>query len=124
MMPEGVAEPYAGSPIAIFPKLAAVTPSTSFRSSILSKQRRSSMCAGTGCCRRMPWTSGFAFNVSISPSSSSVVRSYGMKTFNDSIPTRAQAFPFILTYVAEAGSSPTNIVASTGGLPFELSLIA
>ena len=45
MMPAGVAEPYAGSPIAMRPKPRQVTPSTSLASAIASKQARSSICA-------------------------------------------------------------------------------
>jgi hypothetical protein len=42
MMPAGVAEPYAGSPIAILPKPSIVTPSTSLESAMRSKQVHSS----------------------------------------------------------------------------------
>ena len=37
--------------------------------------------------------------------------------FNDSMPIRLHALPFIFTYVAEAGLSPTKIVASIGVTP-------
>ncbi len=49
--------------------------------------------------------------------SSAVLVCSGITTFRDSIPTRRQALPFIFTYVAEAGSSPTRIVARMGERP-------
>ena len=45
MMPAGVAEPYAASPIAIRPKPRQVTPSTSLANEIASKHARSSICS-------------------------------------------------------------------------------
>ena len=41
----------------------------------------------------------------------------GSATRRDSIPTRRHALPFIFTYVADAGSSPTRIVARIGVRP-------
>ena len=88
-----------------------------------SKQRRSSICDGTGCCSRMPCTSGSAFRRSISASSTSVVVAAGKTIGREAMPIRRQALPFMRTYVADAGSSPTRIVASTGAMPFVCCLI-
>ena len=88
IMPCGVQEPYAGSPIAILPNPRQVTPSTSFASAMASKQARSSIWLGTGCCSKIPCTSGLLLSSAIFTNSCSVVVACGMATFNESIPTR------------------------------------
>ena len=65
-----------------------VTPSTSFSKAIASKHFLSSICFGTGCCKRIPLTDESLFKVSISYSSSSVDVSSESSTAIDLIPTR------------------------------------
>ena len=81
----------------IFPNPKQVTPSTSLLRAIASKHSLSFICSGTGCCKRIPWTSGFLFNLSISVSNSDVDMSEANSTFKESIPILSQAFAFILT---------------------------
>ena len=99
------------------PNPRQVTPSTSLVKAMASKHARSSICAGTGCCNKIPCTSGLALSFSISANNCSVVVSLPSSTFNESMPTRRQALPFMRTYVADAPSSPTKIVARIGVRP-------
>ena len=66
-------------------------------SAIASKQVLSSICAGTGCCNKMPCTSGLAFNSCIFANSCAVVVDCGISMAMEFMPTRRQALPFIRT---------------------------
>ena len=89
-------------------------PSTSLLISIAWRTRSSSRPLGSGSCTRMPCTFGSALSSATFFSNSSWEISSGSSTWKDSMPTFAQRFCFILTYMAEAGSPPTNTVASPG----------
>ena len=61
------------------------------------------------------------FKSLIVANNSSVVVDSGSSTAIDSIPTFLHVFLFIRTYVSEAGSLPTRIVARVGFIPFDTS---
>ncbi len=94
-----------------------VTPSTSLAGAIASNAARSSMWLGTGCCSRIPCTSGSVESLVSSATSSSVVVAAGSTTLREPMPAFLLRFCFIRTYVAEAGSSPTSTVARHGWTP-------
>ncbi len=62
----------------------------------------------------MPSTRSSAFSERISSASSSGATSPPGSWWKDSMPTSAESSRFIRTYTAEAGSSPTRIVARPG----------
>ena len=65
----------------------------------------------------MPSTLSSATSSSTASTTWAVVLSAGRSRRNESMPTWRQRFTFILTYVCEAGSSPTSTVASRGVRP-------
>src|SRR5919108_4685665 len=62
----------------------------------------------------MPWTRSSALRSRIRLASVSGETSPPGSWWNDSMPTSAESSRFIRTYMADAGSSPTRIVASPG----------
>ncbi len=78
-------------------KECMVTPSTSLPGAIASKAARSSMCAGTGCCSKMPCTPGSADSPVIVSTRASVVVSVGSSTCRDDMPAFRDRFSFIRT---------------------------
>jgi hypothetical protein len=97
MIPPGVQEAKPGWPNAIAANDRMVTPSTSLAGSIASNAARSSICAGTGCCSRMPCTVGSADSARMAATSSAVVVVAGSGTCRESMPALAQRLRFIAT---------------------------
>jgi len=80
MIAPGVQEANPGRPNAMAANECMVTPSTSLPGAMASKAARSSICAGTGCCSRIPCTSGSADSPAITLTSSDVVTPAGKPT--------------------------------------------
>ncbi len=100
-----------------FPTLTGWNPSTSLTGSMAFITAFSSICFGKGSCTSIPFTSLSWLSLSISSSSSPCVVLPGSICWKEFMPTSSHPFPFILTYTAEAASSPTSTTASPGTLP-------
>src|SRR5512143_2003153 len=85
-----------------------------------SRTRPVLMCFGSGSWTRMPWILGSALSRSTSASRSASVMSAGRSIVSWYRPASSHAFPFMRTYVADAGCSPTSPAASPGVTPWAL----
>ncbi len=80
-----------------------------------------SIWSGSGSCTRMPSTVISLFSWSIRCSKSLLPVFAGRSCSKESIPASAHALRLFLTYMAEAGSSPTWTTASPGARrPFSM----
>ena len=97
MTPPGVAEVKPGRSKLIAAYECMVTPSTSLCGAMASNAARSSMCAPTGCCSKMPCTSSSWDRVVTTLTSSPVVVVAGSARWREAIPALAQRARFIRT---------------------------
>jgi len=97
MIPAGVHEAKPGCPNAMAANECIVTPSTSLLGAIASKAARSSTCAGTGCCSRIPSTPDSCDSSETAAITALVVAVSGRWTRRNSIPAVRRRFCFIFT---------------------------
>lgn len=76
-----------------------------------------SKCLGNGLCNNTPLILLSLFNSSIKANNSSIVVFSGSKCSSYSIPISLQALFLFLTYIFDAGSSPTKMTANFGLIP-------
>ncbi len=117
MTPAGVHGRRPGRPSARRPADTTVSPSTSLSGSTRPVSSTPSRWSGTGSCTIMPLHSGSALRRSISSATCSWVASAGSRWSKEAMPASPLALCLPATYTAEAGSSPTMIVARPGGRP-------
>ena len=115
--PDGVAGTRKGSPRKRSPALDGWKPSTSLSGSTARSTFGSSMCSGSGSWTRIPSTPSSAFRSAMSSRISTSSVSAGKRWSRDSMPASCEALCFEPTYVWEAGSSPTRMVARHTGPP-------
>ena len=122
IIPYGVQDMNVSSPIINFPTFTGLNPSTSFLQSIFSKASCIFKPFGIGLCNNIPLISFLLFKLFIISSNFSIEVFSSSKISSNSTPTSWQALLLFLTYTFDALSSPTNITANFGTMPFSLSL--
>ena len=106
-----------GFPMDSQPTFSGWKPSTSFAGLIELIIFCELICSGSGIWTRIPWNFEFALRSSMIDNSFCSVTSASKRIVSDTNPKDFNFLDFVLTYIWEAGSSPTNTTHRPGTTP-------